>query len=131
MPRFCELDEEFVCPHRNGCPYLEGLPTGMVWNRYQNVQGTECQYEHIIQELNGELDQEHRRNRELQRENQQLKTQLAARTAASSKAAGTPWRPSPTNRPRKRKSVAPPKAIPPGNAPSPIMSTRPSRLMHP
>jgi len=78
MPRFSELDEWFVCPYRNGCPYLEGLPPHMVWRRYQDVAGTECHYEHIIQQLNQQLDQEQSRNRELERENQQLSAQLQA-----------------------------------------------------
>ena len=78
MPRFSELDQEFVCPYRQGCPYLEGLPPQMVWNRYQAVVGTECHYEHIIKELNSQLDQERRLHRELQQENQQLKAQLQA-----------------------------------------------------
>ena len=78
MPRFSELDEPFVCPYRHGCPCLEGLPPDMVWQRYQAVQGTECQYEHLLRELHGQLDQEQRRNRELETENQQLKVQLRA-----------------------------------------------------
>jgi transposase len=78
MPRFSELDTEFVCPFRHGCPYLEGLPTQMVWRRYQEVAGTEDHYEHIIEQLNQKLDQECHRSRELQRENEQLKAQLQA-----------------------------------------------------
>ena len=41
MPRFTELDEEFVCPYRHGCPYLEGLPASWVWERHQRVVGLE------------------------------------------------------------------------------------------
>jgi transposase len=78
MPRFSELDEKFVCPYRHGCPYLEGLPTQVVWRRYQAVAGTECHYEHMIEQLNQELDQERRRHRELQQENAQLQAQLQA-----------------------------------------------------
>jgi hypothetical protein len=50
----------------------------MVWRRYQDVQGTECHDEHLLQELNGQLDQACRRVRELATENQQLKAQLQA-----------------------------------------------------
>jgi transposase len=78
MPRFSELEEWFVCPYRHGCPYLEGLPTGMVWRRYQEAAGIECHYEHIIEQLHQQCDEEHRRNRGLERENQQLKAQLQA-----------------------------------------------------
>ena len=72
MPRFSELDKPFHCPYRDGCPYLEGLSTHWVWHRYQSVAGTECHYEHVIEQLNRELDQAHRRHRELEREKQQL-----------------------------------------------------------
>jgi transposase len=78
MARFVDLDAEFSCPHRDGCPYLEGLPTRWVWDRYQSVDGTECQYEHIIEELHQELDQGRRREREQAREIEQLKAQLVA-----------------------------------------------------
>ena len=78
MPRFSELDEEFVCPYRNGCPYLEGLPPHMVWRRYEQVEGTECHYEHILQRCNQQLGQEQSRNRQLELENQQLRAQLQA-----------------------------------------------------
>ena len=33
MPRFTDLEEEFVCPYQQGCPYLEGLSTSWVWRR--------------------------------------------------------------------------------------------------
>lgn len=78
MPRFSELDEEFVCPYRHSCPYLEGLPTGWVWRRFNEAAGLECQYEYQIQELYQQLDQERRENAALRRENQQLKAQLEA-----------------------------------------------------
>src|SRR5437763_8354232 len=78
MPRFSELDEEFVCPYRNGCPYLEGLPAKWVWERYAESSGLECQYEYQIKELNQQLSDSCRQNRELERENQQLKAQLHA-----------------------------------------------------
>lgn len=78
MPRFSELDEGFVCRYRHGCPYLEGLPPHMVWQRYQDVAGTECHYEYLLQQLNLELDQARRLAGEQEREIQQLKAQLQA-----------------------------------------------------
>src|ERR1035438_6957160 len=56
MPRFTDLPDDFCCPYRNGCPYLEGLSTGWVFHRYQEVAGTECQYEYQLKELQQELD---------------------------------------------------------------------------
>jgi transposase len=78
MPRFSELDEEFVCPYRNGCPYLEGLPAKWVWDRYQQDSGLECHYEYQLEALNKQLIDSYRDNRELERENQHLKAQLHA-----------------------------------------------------
>src|SRR5512138_2574111 len=78
MPRFSELDHWFVCPYRHGCPYLEGLPTQWVWDRYQQVSGTECQYEYQLQQLHQQLSEADARNSELERENQQLRAQLRA-----------------------------------------------------
>jgi hypothetical protein len=37
-------------------PYLEGLPPRQAWERYQRVEGTECQNEYIIQQLHQGLD---------------------------------------------------------------------------
>jgi uncharacterized protein YbaR (Trm112 family) len=78
MPRFTDLDEEFVCPYRQGCPYLEGLSTHWVWQRYQTVEGTECQYEYQLKELSEALAQERRERDRLALENQQLQAQLQA-----------------------------------------------------
>ena len=68
MPRFSELDEEFVCPYRNGCPYLEGLPAKWVWDQYAQSGGLECQYEYQLKELNQQLSDSYRQSRELERE---------------------------------------------------------------
>ena len=46
MPEFKDLPAGFCCPYRDGCPYLEGLSTGWVFRRYQDVAGTECRYEY-------------------------------------------------------------------------------------
>lgn len=120
MPRFSELDEEFVCRYRHGCPYLEGLPPHMVWRRYQDVTGTECHYEYVIQQLNQELDQARRLAGEQEREIQQLKAQLQAlhrrqfkgrhrsatpppdMPAAPKKKRGAPWGHPPWRRPKPR-----------------------------
>ena len=72
MPRFAELPDEFVCAHRHGCPYLEGLPAKWVWDRYQSAAGLECQYEAQLEELNTELAQAQGRIRELENQVQQL-----------------------------------------------------------
>ena len=78
MPRFSELDHWFVCPYRDGCPYLEGLSTHWVMMRYQSVAGTECHYEYVIEQQNQQLAQTNRRLRQLEQENQQLRAELHA-----------------------------------------------------
>jgi len=120
VPRFSDLAEEFVCRYRHGCPYLEGLPPHMVWHRYQAVTGTECHYEHILQEIHQELDQARRLAGEQEREIQQLKAQLQAlhrrqfkgrhrsatpppdMPAAPKKKRGAPWGHPPWQRPPPR-----------------------------
>ena len=78
MPEFKDLPDDFCCPYRDGCPYLEGLSTGWVFGCYQEVAGTECQYEYQLKELQEELLEEQRHNQELQLENQRLQAQLHA-----------------------------------------------------
>ena len=78
MPEFKDLPGDFCCPHRDGCPYLEGLPTRWVFHRYQEVVGTECHYEYQLEELAKELRQEHRQRKAAELENQQLRAQLQA-----------------------------------------------------
>jgi hypothetical protein len=78
MPRFADLDGEFVCPYRHGCPYLEGLSTRWVWLRYQEAVGLEDQYEYQLRELHQQHDQAQRRIRELERDVQQLRAQNQA-----------------------------------------------------
>jgi hypothetical protein len=92
MPRFSELDEEFVCPHRNGCPYLEGLPAKWVWDRYAQSSGLECQYEYQIEQLNKQLTDSGRQNRELELQNQHLKAQVRALHQRQFKGAQHPGR---------------------------------------
>jgi len=78
MPEFKDLPDEFRCPYRDGCPYLEGLSTSWVFQRYQEVAGTECQYEYQLDELYKELDAERRQRKELELQKQQLQAQLHA-----------------------------------------------------
>lgn len=78
MPEFKDLPDDFSCPYRDGCPYLEGLSTGWVFHQYQHTQPTECHYEYQLEEINKQLRQEQRHGKELQLENQQLRAQLHA-----------------------------------------------------
>jgi transposase len=78
MPEFKDLPDDFRCPYRDGCPYLEGLSTGWVWHRYQDVGGTECHYEYQLEELGKELREEHQLRKQVELENQQLRAQLHA-----------------------------------------------------
>jgi hypothetical protein len=78
MPRFADLPADFCCPHRQGCPYLEGLSTSWVWQRYQATAGTESQYEYQLADCAKVLAQEQQRRQQVERENQQLQAQLQA-----------------------------------------------------
>lgn len=78
MPEFKDLPDDFRCPYRDGCPYLEGLSTSWVFHRYQEVAGTECQYEYQLQELYKELDEERRQRKQSELKSQQLQAQLSA-----------------------------------------------------
>jgi hypothetical protein len=78
----------------------------MVWRRYQDVTGTECHYEHIIQEIHQELDQARRLAGEQEREIQQLKAQLQALHRRQFKGRHRPATP-PADTPAKKKRGAP------------------------
>ena len=78
MPTFADLDYDFVCPYRNGCPYLEGLSTSWVFREYQESGFIVGEYEWQLEQLNQQLDEAHRRIQELEAQNQQLKAQLHA-----------------------------------------------------
>lgn len=95
MPEFKDLPEDFRCPYREGCPYLEGLSTRWVFDRYQKVAGTECHYEYQLAELYKELDQERRQRKELELEKQQLQAQLHALHRRQFKGRRKPATPSP------------------------------------
>src|SRR5512147_1674099 len=78
MPEFKDLPDDFCCPYRDGCPYLEGLSTGWVFGRYQQSGGIECHYEYQLEELYKQLRQERRHTQQVELENQQLRAQLQA-----------------------------------------------------
>jgi transposase len=105
MPEFKDLPDDFRCPYRDGCPYLEGLSTGWVFHRYQEVAGTECHYEYQLEELYKELDQARRQRKQLELENQQLRAQLQAlhrRQFKGRKAPATPASDCPSAQRKKR-----------------------------
>jgi transposase len=78
MPQFKDLPDDFCCPYRDGCPYLEGLSTSWVFRRYQQVAGTEGHYEYQLEALDKELREQRRQRQQVERENQQLQAQLHA-----------------------------------------------------
>jgi transposase len=78
MPTFADLDPDFICPYRNGCPYLEGLSTGWVFREYQQAGALCGQYESQIKELYGQLDQAHKQIKESEKLIEQLRAQLQA-----------------------------------------------------
>jgi len=116
MPRFSELPDEFVCPHRHGCPYLEGLSAKWVWDRYQAAAGLEAQYEVQLEELNGELAQAQGRIRELEKQVQQLTAANQALHRRQFKGRKAPAVPEPPARPKKRGAPA---GHPPWQRPKP------------
>jgi len=105
MPEFKDLADDFSCPYRDGCPYLEGLSTSWVFQRYQRVAGTECHYEYQLQELYKELDQERHQCQQLELENQRLRVQLHAlqrRQFKGRRVTPTPVASGPSAQPKKR-----------------------------
>lgn len=113
MPTFAELKEDFVCPYRNGCPYLEGLSTHWVWMRYQESHGLECAYEHQIEQLDAELKEAWRCNQELERQKQQLQAQLHSLHQAQFKARKPSTSAASDPQPAKDKKRGAPKGHPP------------------
>jgi transposase len=113
MPQFKDLPDDFCCPHRHSCPYLEGLSTSWVFHRYQEVGGTECQYEYQLEELHRQLDEERRERQKLERENQQLKAQLDALHRRQFKGRKAPTTPTPDCPSAKRKKRGAPVGHPP------------------
>ena len=78
MPRFTDLEAEFVCPYRHGCPYLEGHSPQSIWEQTQAAAATQGQYEYLLAQQNQELAQLRAQNRKWERENQHLKAQMQA-----------------------------------------------------
>jgi transposase len=113
MPEFKDLPEDFSCPYRDGCPYLEGLSTSWVFYQYQHQEPTECQYEYQLKELNQELRQERRHSQEVERENQQLRAQLQALHRRQFKGPKTSAQPSTDGPSSQRKKRGAPLGHPP------------------
>jgi len=119
VPRFADLDAEFVCAYRHSCPYLEGLPAKWVWERFNDADGLECQYEYQLEELHREADEAHARIQELELANQQFKAQLHAlhrRQFKGRQAASAPATECATSQRRKRGA---PLGHPPWQRPKP------------
>jgi hypothetical protein len=119
MPEFKDLPEDFCCPYRHGCPYLEGLSTGWVFGRYQKVAGTECHYEYQLEQLQRQLGEERRRSQALERENQQLQGQLQALHRRQFKGRKTPAPPQPEGPAARPKKRGAPVGHPPWQRPKP------------
>jgi hypothetical protein len=119
MPRFSELDDYFVCPYRDGCPYLEGLSTQWVFHRYQEVAGAECHYEYQLKELNQQLQEQSRQTQQLERENQQLQAQLHALHRRQFKGRRKPMPPPSECPSTQRKKRGAPVGHPPWQRPKP------------
>jgi transposase len=120
MPTFNQLEREFVCPYRHGCPYLEGLSTEWVWDCYQETAGLRCDYEHIIEEQDQALAQAQGTIRKLEQENQQLRAQLTAQHRRQFKGRRKPPTTSAAGcSPGKRKKRGAPVGHPPWQRPQP------------
>ncbi len=66
----------FSCPHRDACPHLGGLSTSYVQLRHNLLNGSECHYEQVIQQLHKELDQKKRHIQNLEQKIAELKAQV-------------------------------------------------------
>jgi len=119
MPEFKDLPEDFCCPYRDGCPYLEGLSTGWVFHQYQHHEPTECHYEHQLEQINKLLGQEQRRCDALELENQQLRAQLQALHRRQFKGRKAPAKPSADCPSVERKKRGAPAGHPPWQRPKP------------
>jgi len=105
MPTFADLDYDFVCPYRNGCPYLEGLSTRWVFEEYKRSGFLEGDYEGQLEQLYQQLDEANRRIKQLEADNQRLKSQLHAlhrRQFKGRKAPVDPQPDCPSAQPKKR-----------------------------
>lgn len=136
MPRFSELDSTFVCPYRHGCPYLEGLPAQIVWNKYVAQSTLENDYEYQLKEQGQELTEAKRRIAELEKENQELKAQMRALHQRQFKARKAPPACAPDYPPALARKRGAPKGHPPWQRPKPtridqiIRMAAPTRCPH-
>lgn len=119
MAQFKDLPEDFCCPYRDGCPYLEGLSTSWVLGRYQEVSGTECHYEYQLEQLNRQLDEERRERQQLELENQQIRAQFQALHRRQFKGRKTAAAPAPDCPSAARKKRGAPVGHPPWQRPKP------------
>jgi hypothetical protein len=109
MAEFKDLPGDFCCPYRDGCPYLEGLSTGWVWQERQDNAFLVGEYEYQLEQLNAQLDEQRKRSQELERQNQQLQAQLHAlhrRQFKARKSPATPVRDCPSAQRKKRGAPA-------------------------
>jgi transposase len=119
MPTFADLDDDFVCPYRNGCPYLEGLSTSWVFQQYQESGFLVGDYEAQLEGLQQQLDEANRRNKELETEIHQLKAQLHALHRRQFKGRQTAAAPTPECSSAQRKKRGAPVGHPPWQRPKP------------
>lgn len=73
MPRFSDLGHHFCCPHKDGCPYLEGLSTHWVWMNYQRARDEDSAQARLLEAVSGRLHEAEARLRALEKENARLK----------------------------------------------------------
>jgi transposase len=78
VPRFSDFSQRFACPHYQGCPYLEGLPTHWVWQRYQSATGLECQYEFQLQQKDQEIAELKKKLARTEKERDEIQAQCQA-----------------------------------------------------
>ena len=119
MPQFKDLPPDFYCPYQNGCPYLEGLSTSWVFQAYQKTAGLECDYEHQLEELQRQLDEERKNYQQLERENQHLRAQLQALHRRQFKGRKKPANPPAQDSSGQRKKRGAPVGHPPWQRPPP------------
>src|SRR6266446_2388873 len=119
MPTFADLDYDFVCPYRKGCPYLEGLSTSWVFREYQESVGLRCEYESQIEQLNHQLDEANGRISQMEKELHQLKAQLHALHRRQFKGRKAPAAPASGCPSAQRKKRGAPVGHPPWQRPKP------------
>ncbi len=119
MPEFKDLPDDFRCPYRDGCPYLEGLSTSWVWRERQDNGFLTSDYERQLEDLNHLLDEGQRQRQALELENQQLRAQLHALHRRQFKGRSQPAGASPQAAPGERKKRGAPVGHPAWVRPKP------------